>query len=192
MQSEQAKLNFFSSLEKAYLLAGFAIVGVAVMQQIGFVGLGSMGSVMAPLPTDSGYKVLGFDTATERPKINDVTAAASLTDIVACDTIITMLPDGAVVTDVATKLADAGFRGLFIDMSSSHPNGTAKLGEIEKKGVSLIDAPVSGGVEKAAAGTLTIMAGGGADDIFAARELMSCFGTMQHVGPLGAGRDEST
>ena len=158
------------------------------MQQIGFVGLGAMGSVMAPLPAGAGFSVIGFDTAPQRPDLEDVTNASSLTDMVACDTIITMLPDGAVVAAVATALAEAGFRGLIIDMSSSHPDDTIRLGvTLAAQGIRLIDAPVSGGVKKAAAGTLMVMAGGTEDGIAAASALIACFGTMQHVGPLGAG-----
>ena len=158
------------------------------MQQIGFVGLGAMGSVMAPLPARTGFSVIGFDTAAQRPDLADVANASSLADLAACDMVITMLPDGAVVTAVATALAEAGFRGLIIDMSSSHPDDTIKLGTtLAAQGIRLIDAPVSGGVKKAAAGTLMVMAGGSADDIAAARALIDCFGTMQHVGPLGAG-----
>ena len=158
------------------------------MQQIGFVGLGAMGSVMAPLPAGAGFSVIGFDTAPQRPDLADVTNASSLTDMVACDTIITMLPDGAVVAAVATALAEAGFRGLIIDMSSSHPDDTIRLGAtLAAQGIRLIDAPVSGGVKKAAVGTLMVMAGGTEDDIAAASALIACFGTMQHVGPLGAG-----
>ena len=73
-------------------------------------------------------------------------------------------------------------------MSSSHPADTTRLGKIlAVQGIRLIDAPVSGGVKKAEAGTLMIMAGGSDDDIAAASALLVCFGTMQHVGPLGAG-----
>ncbi len=158
------------------------------MQQIGFVGLGAMGSVMAPLPRRAGFSVVGFDTAPKRSDVADVDHAITLADLVACDTVITMLPNGAEVTAVATKLAKAGFRGLMIDMSSSHPGDTTRLGEILKtQGIRLIDAPVSGGVKKAEAGTLMVMAGGTEDDIAAASALLFCFGTMQHVGPLGAG-----
>ena len=64
------------------------------MQQIGFVGLGAMGSVMAPLPARAGFTVLGFEIAAQRPDVPDVAAATSLADMVACDAIITMLPNG--------------------------------------------------------------------------------------------------
>ena len=75
-----------------------------MMQQIGFVGLGAMGSVTAPLPARAGFSVIGFDAAPQRPDLADVTNASSLIDTVECDTIITMLPDGAVVATVATTL----------------------------------------------------------------------------------------
>ena len=158
------------------------------MQQIGFVGLGAMGSVMAPLPTHAGFSVIGFDKALQRSNIANVDDAFTLADLAACDSVITMLPDGTEVRAVATKLAKNGFRGLIIDMSSSHPEDTARLGKIlATQGIRLIDAPVSGGVKKAEAGTLMVMAGGTADDIAAAMSLLVCFGTIQHVGPLGAG-----
>lgn len=86
------------------------------MQQIGFVGLGAMGSVMAPLPVAAGFSVIAFDTASQLPDLPDITMAAALTDLATCDAIITMLPDGTVVTAVTTQLAAAGFRGLSIAM----------------------------------------------------------------------------
>jgi 3-hydroxyisobutyrate dehydrogenase len=158
------------------------------MQQIGFVGLGAMGSVMAPLPVAAGFSVLAFDTASQLPDLADITIAVALTDLATCDAIITMLPDGTVVADVTIQLAAAGFRGLVIDMSSSHPDSTIQLGtDLAAYGIRLIDAPVSGGVKKAANGSLMVMAGGSAEDIAAATTLISCFGSMQHVGPLAAG-----
>ena len=158
------------------------------MQQIGFVGLGAMGSVMAPLPVAAGFSVIAFDTASQLPDLPDITMAAALTDLATCDTIITMLPDGTVVAAVTTELAAAEFRGLIIDMSSSHPDSTIQLGtELAAYGIRLIDAPVSSGVKKAATGNLMVMAGGSAEDIAAATTLISCFGSLQHVGPLAAG-----
>ena len=158
------------------------------MHQIGFVGLGAMGSVMAPLPVAAGFSVIAFDTASQLPDLPDITMASALTDLATCDAIITMLPDGTVVTAVTKQIAAAGFCGLIIDMSSSHPDSTIQLGsELAAYGIRLIDAPVSGGVKKAAAGSLMVMAGGSAEDIAAATTLISCFGSLQHVGPLAAG-----
>ena len=158
------------------------------MRQIGFVGLGAMGSVMAPLPVAGGFSVIAFDAAAQLPDLPDITMASELTDLATCDAIITMLPDGTVVTAVTKQIAAAGFCGLIIDMSSSHPDSTIQLGsELATFGIRLIDAPVSGGVKKAAAGSLMVMAGGSAEDIAAATTLISCFGSLQHVGPLAAG-----
>ena len=159
-----------------------------MMRSIGFVGLGAMGSVMAPLPLKAGYSVIGFDLATTLGKNSGVCSASQLEDLVSCDAVILMLPDGTTVANVATSLANAGFRGLVIDMSSSHPRGTIALAKrLGKKSIRLIDAPVSGGRKKAAIGTLMIMVGGEKEDLDEIRTLLGCFGSVAHVGPLGAG-----
>ena len=159
-----------------------------MMRSVGFVGLGAMGSVMAPLPLKAGYSVIGFDPATTLGKNSGVCLAPRLEDLVSCDAIILMLPDGTTVTSVALSLANAGFNGLVIDMSSSHPEGTIALAEkLGKKSIRLIDAPVSGGRKKATNGTLMIMAGGKKEDLDEIRTLLGCFGSLAHVGPLGAG-----
>ena len=158
------------------------------MRSVGFVGLGAMGSVMAPLPLKAGYSVIGFDIATTLGENSGVYAASHLEDLVSCDAVILMLPDGTTVANVATSLANAGFRGLVIDMSSSNPRGTIALAEqLGKKSIRLIDAPVSGGRIKAAIGTLMIMVGGEKEDLDDIRTLLGCFGSVTHVGPLGAG-----
>ncbi len=159
-----------------------------MIRSIGFVGLGAMGSVMAPLPIKAGYSVIGFDPATTLGKNSGVCLASRLEDLVSCDAVILMLPDGITVAKVATNLATAGFKGLAIDMSSSHPKGTIALAEqLGRKSIRLIDAPVSGGQKKAAIGTLMIMVGGKSADLDEIRTLLRCFGKVTHVGPLGAG-----
>jgi len=158
------------------------------MKSIGFVGLGAMGSVMAPLPVQAGFSVTGFDPAARLDDDTGVIMANQLVDLAGCDAIVLMLPDGNVVTKVATSLADAGFSGLIIDMSSSQPEGTIALGkQLADRGIRLIDAPVSGGRKKAALGTLMVMAGGDAVDLETAGKLLACFGAVAHVGPLAAG-----
>ena len=158
------------------------------MKSIGFVGLGAMGSVMAPLPLKAGYNVTGFDPATNLKESSGVRIASRLIDLIECDTIIFMLPDGTVVTKAARELVGAGFKGLFIDMSSSQPDSTIALGhELGEKAVRLIDAPVSGGRKKAILGELMVMTGGNQDNFKSARRLLECFGNVAHVGPLAAG-----
>ena len=113
LQKKLVTQTFFSDPNRAKLLAYLTISEVTVVQQIGFVGLGAMGSVMAPLPVHAGFSVIGFDTAPHQRDLAGIDTASSLNDMVACDTIITMLPDGAAVLAVATTLANAGFCGLF-------------------------------------------------------------------------------
>ena len=159
-----------------------------MIKSLGFIGLGAMGSVMAPLPLKAGYSVIGFDPATKLSKNSGISLASCLEDLVNCDAVILMLPDGATVAKVVTSLASAGFRGIAIDMSSSQPQGTIALAEqLGKKSIRLIDAPVSGGQKKAAIGTLTIMAGGKKEDLNEVSTLLGCFGNVAHVGKVGTG-----
>ena len=156
--------------------------------QIGFIGLGAMGSVMAPLLADSSVEVLGLDPATTASSSSQIRMVNNISALSNCAAIILMLPDGRVVETVALQLVDIGFAGLLIDMSSSHPVGTTALGgQLAQTSMQFVDAPVSGGVKKAGNGTLMIMAGGTADDIATATDYLSKLGTVIHVGPLGAG-----
>ena len=105
------------------------------MKSIGFVGLGAMGSVMAPLPVKAGFNVTGFDPAARLDEASGMVMAANLHDLAGCDAIVLMLPDGIVVTKVATSLTQAGFAGLLIDMSSSQPDSTIGLANSLAKAV---------------------------------------------------------
>jgi 3-hydroxyisobutyrate dehydrogenase-like beta-hydroxyacid dehydrogenase len=110
------------------------------------------------------------------------------------EVVITMLVDGPQVA--AVLLGDEGAAGgarpgtLFADMSTIGPAAARDLAaELERRGFRLIDAPVTGSSPKAEAGTLTIMAGGEAADIDAARPLFEAMGeTIVHAGPLGHGQ----
>ena len=119
------------------------------IKSVGFVRLGAMGSMMAPLPLKSGFSVIGFDPATKLDQSSGVVLASRLEDLVKCDAIILMLPDGITVSRVAKHLASTGFKGIVIDMSSSQPNGTIVLAQhLSKMSIRLIDAPVSEGRKK--------------------------------------------
>ena len=147
-----------------------------------------MGSVMAPLPLKASFSVIGFDPAVTLSENSGVRPASRLEELISCDAVVLMLPDGTIVANVAKALASAGFSGLLIDMSSSHPSGTIALADqLSKKSIRLIDAPVSGGQKRAAIGTLMIMMGGEKEDLHEIKKLMDCFGDVTHVGPLGSG-----
>ena len=169
--------------------------------RIGFVGIGNMGNPMAGNLIKAGWNVTVYDTDARKMRAFIEThggaSASSLAELGGkSDVVITMLPDGFVVRRVALGQAsgdDCLVKGLakgatVIDMSSSAPVGTRKLGEdLRKYGISLIDAPVSGGVRGAVAGTMSIMIGG--DPALADRfdALLSAMGKRFYVGSLGAG-----
>ena len=169
--------------------------------RVGFIGIGNMGKPMARNLSKAGWKVTVYDTDAEKTQRfaaeHGAAAASSLTEVArGSDVVITMLPDGHVVRRVALGKDAAddslvkGFAkgAVIIDMSSSAPVGTRELGEdLKKHGISLIDAPVSGGVKGAVAATLAIMVGG--DKALAERydSVLAAMGRRFHVGSLGSG-----
>jgi len=169
----------------------------AVAGRIGFIGLGRMGRPMALRLVGGGFDVICHDTlATARAPL--VAAGACAAGSVAevgrgAGIVVTMLPDGQAVREVvlgegglAGAMADGG---VIVDMSSSEPMGTRSLGgELANIGLSLVDAPVSGGVKKAEDGTLTIMAGGAEADIARARPALEAMGgRIFRTGDPGSG-----
>jgi 3-hydroxyisobutyrate dehydrogenase len=170
---------------------------------VGFVGVGKMGRPMARRLAAAGYKLLVADAAAAQ--VDALVAetgcerAGSLAELGrACDVVITMLPDGAVVRAVLcggdggtgdSVLAGLHAGTLVLDMSSSSPIGTRALAPVlAARGVGLLDAPVSGGVKRALDGTLAIMVGGDVGPLERARPVLAAMGRdIFHAGPLGAG-----
>ncbi|WP_368499125.1 NAD(P)-dependent oxidoreductase [Herbiconiux sp. A18JL235] len=167
---------------------------------VAFIGLGNMGSPMAERLVTAGYHVIGSDVAEaarERLVAAGGESAESAADAVSrADLVILMLPNSAIVEAVVTGgdsegggvLAVARPGTLFVDMSSSEPLRTRALAEtVAAGGARLIDAPVSGGVKGAVAGTLTIMVGGAEADLADAQGVLEVLGKPALVGPVGAG-----
>lgn len=163
---------------------------------IGFVGLGAMGMPMAKRLVEAGYRVTGFDlAASARAAFEEAGGIAADTVALAMadkDVVITMLPNGGVVQQALLQSGGAAAMnpaGIVVDMSSSAPAGTVSLSEtLAGIGLTLIDAPVSGGVKKAREGGLAIMIGGPVEVIERIRPILSCFGSAQLLaGPTGAG-----
>jgi 3-hydroxyisobutyrate dehydrogenase len=137
---------------------------------LGFIGLGKMGLPMAVRLIGAGYTVRGYDPAQQA--LDNLAGAggtpctSAAAAAVGAAAVITMLPDGdtvrRVVLDDTDPVGGAMARGtVLIEMSSSAPLSTRALGErLAGAGIDVVDAPVSGGVKKAVAGTLSIMAGG--------------------------------
>jgi 3-hydroxyisobutyrate dehydrogenase len=166
--------------------------------RIGFVGVGHMGQPMVRRLAGAGYVVAAYDTSEQaRARIRGVeglTVAETVTAVAdGADAVILMLPDSGVVEHV---LLDEGLLGhvappaAVVDMSSSEPARTRALAErAALRGVTLIDAPVSGGVAGARDGTLTIMVGGPEASLARLRPVLEVLGSkVVHAGDIvGAG-----
>jgi 2-hydroxy-3-oxopropionate reductase len=163
---------------------------------IGFIGLGLMGKPMALNLIKAGFK-LRIWNRTPAKALEVVNAGAMLVSNLfevahGSSAIITMLENGAVVTEVlfSSGLANSSDLGtLFIDMSSIAPaiaEDHARL--LEAQGLGHIDAPVSGGTLGAQNGTLAILAGGLEAEILEAQIIFQALGTVTHVGPHGRGQ----
>ena len=157
---------------------------------IGFIGLGNMGAPMAANLARAGYIVRGFDTAgtTAEGVAPGTSAAAVSTD---ADVVITMLPDGAILRRVAEEVIPAMKPGaLLIDCSTVDVESARAVSDkAEAAGLLFVDAPVSGGIGGASAGTLTFMAGGTETGFAKARPLFEVMGRKAvHCGEAGAGQ----
>src|SRR5579863_7206771 len=139
--------------------------------RIGFIGIGNMGWPMAGHIAQAGHELTVCDVDAARSarfaQEHNCKAAANPAEVAANEMIVTMLPTGRIVRQALLEDQGGAFAKvlkpgtLVIDMSSSEPVGTRELGvEIAKRGAVLIDAPVSGAVPRAKAGTLAIMIGG--------------------------------
>ncbi len=173
------------------MTANSAIVPPAA---IAVIGLGNMGVPMGLRLIKAGFTVTGFDVSeTARQNFaaaggriaNDVAAAVASADVV-----VTLLPNGKIVREAVNGLREhLKPSAIVVDMSSSDPIGTRALGEeLIAAGHALVDAPVSGGVRRAADGTLAIMVGG--DDAIVERiaALLGAMGTsIFRTGALGSG-----
>jgi 3-hydroxyisobutyrate dehydrogenase len=154
-----------------------------------------MGMAMARRLPAAGYQVVGYDASAEimgdLAGLDGFTAAPGITGL-GTDVVMLCLPDSDIVEHVllAEGLLDsmpAG--GMVIDMSSSDPARTRALAaRADEVDVTLIDAPVSGGVSGARAGTLTIMVGGPPEAFELARPMLAAIGKrVLHAGDVGAG-----
>jgi len=165
---------------------------------IGFIGLGVMGKPMARNLMAAGHELVVHSRT--RADIDELAAegatpASSPREVgEACDTTIAMLPDSPQVAEVFGGengvLAGARPGSLVIDMSTISPVVTRALAaRAGERRVGYVDAPVSGGDVGAREATLSIMAGGSAEDFERARPLLEALGkTVVHVGPVGAGQ----
>lgn len=158
--------------------------------KIGFIGLGNMGAPMAANLLKAGHEVTGFDVAgvTVEGAAKAGSAAEAATGQ---DAVITMLPNGEILRSVYAEIVPAGAKGsVFIDCSTVDVDSAKAAHDLASaNGLLSVDAPVSGGVGGAAAGTLTFMAGGSDEAFGRAAPLFEIMGQKAvHCGEAGAGQ----
>ncbi|MEV4564281.1 2-hydroxy-3-oxopropionate reductase [Nonomuraea sp. NPDC049419] len=162
---------------------------------IGFIGLGIMGSPMAANLLKAGFAVTGYDVSAERMRrlaeLGGKVASGVVDAVAGADVVVTMLPDSPQVEEVAPLVIEYGRPNLlYVDMSTIKPETSREVArKAAAVGVRAVDAPVSGGERGAVDGTLSIMVGGAPEDVEAARPVLERLGTtIVHVGPAGAGQ----
>jgi len=168
--------------------------------QIGFIGIGNMGWPMAGHLAEAGHALMVYDLDAEKgarfAREHGCRVAGHLAEMAQNEITITMLPTGQIVRHVLLAAENGAFAkslrpgSIVVDMSSSEPIGTRELGKaLERSGVVLIDAPVSGAVPRAQAGTLAIIIGGNDQGaIERVKPVLLAMGKqLFETGPLGTG-----
>lgn len=168
-------------------------------RRVAFLGLGIMGSRMAANLRAAGFEVVAWTRTAGKAgawaQEHAATAAQTPAEAAAgVDAVITMVVDGPQVAAVLLG-EDGAAHGahpgtLFVDMSTIGPEDAIAVGEaLAERGMRFVDAPVTGSSPAAEAGTLTIMAGGEAEDVERARPLFEVIGKLiVHAGPRGQGQ----
>lgn len=165
------------------------------MTSIAFLGLGNMGAPMSANLVGAGHTVRGFDpaptaaaaAAAQGAAVFDSAAAA----VAEADVVITMLPNGDAVKRCYAEMLPAAREGaLFIDSSTISVNDAREVHVLASShGLASLDAPVSGGVKGAVAGTLAFMVGGDESAVQRARPVLEPMaGKIIHCGTAGAGQ----
>lgn len=165
--------------------------------KIGFIGLGIMGKPMCRNLLKAGYELTVYDL--NQGAVEEIVSAGALKAdscsmaVKESDVIITMLPNSPHVKQAVLGkdgvLEGARSGVIFVDMSSIAPKASQEIEEAcAKKGIKMLDAPVSGGEPKAVDGTLSIMAGGKKEVFEEVKKLLLCMGTsVVYCGEIGAG-----
>jgi len=162
---------------------------------VGFIGLGNMGKGMAENLVTKGHAVLAYDVTAEA--VSDIVGkgaqgASGPAQVAAgSERVVTMLPNNAIVETVYKEVLDNARSGsLLIDCSTVDPALSKQLSqEAQAKGCQFVDAPVSGGINAASAGTLTFMVGAESEETFAAAEVLlkNMGAKITHCGGVGTG-----
>lgn len=169
-----------------------------MIERIGFIGLGIMGQGMARNLLKAGFSVRVWNrTASKADALvaEGAQAGVSPADVAAhCDIVVSCVSDTpdveAVLLGESGVIQGAQPGSLVIDCSTISPQVTRSIAaQLAQKGIGMVDAPVSGGSEGAAKGTLTIMVGGSAAAFERATPVLRAMGkTITHIGDIGTGQ----
>lgn len=166
----------------------------ASLPSIAFLGIGLMGKPMARRLLDAGYIVFAWNRTKGKAEELEPSGAIICDDssqaVQQADIVITMLEAGPVVADVLQRAVHGMRQGaLVVDMSSTRQSEAQEMHTmLAARGMRFMDAPVSGGVLGAEAGTLAIMVGGSADDFARVEPVLKTMGHPVLVGPAGCGQ----
>jgi 3-hydroxyisobutyrate dehydrogenase len=170
---------------------------MSMEEKLGFIGLGAMGQPMSKRLLEAGFQLVVYDLRPEAVQalIQKGAEAASSAKEVAekCRKVITIVPNSEAVEQVVfgpeglLKGARAG--GILIEMTSAYPPSTLKIYQaLSARNIRMIDAPVSGGVGGAEAGTLSIMVGGNEAIFESCRPILSVLGkNLFYMGGISSG-----
>ena len=169
-------------------------------KRVGFIGLGNMGAPMVGNLVRGGHDVMGYDAAAGRAqqvaRAHGARATESLAELARhAEIVITMLPSGREVREALIEAQGGALAAnlrpgtIVVDMSSADPVATRTLGgELARRNIVLVDAPVSGGVPGAQNGTLAIMIGGDPAAVAAVKPVLAAMGkNLFEVGGPGCG-----
>ncbi|VXC38514.1 2-hydroxy-3-oxopropionate reductase [Massilia sp. 9I] len=164
------------------------------MQTIAFLGIGLMGKPMAARLAQAGFRVRAWNRTFAKAEALRASGAEPVADLAqavrGAEVVISILEAGPVVGEViAAALPSLAPSTLWIDMSSTRQDEALSFhARLAGQGCRFMDAPVSGGVGGAEAGTLAIMAGGEAADFDQVVKILEAMGKPQRVGPVGSGQ----
>ena len=158
--------------------------------RIGFIGLGNMGAPMAHNLAKAGFEVVGFDT--QEVNVDLIKTVSNAKDCVLnSDVVITMLPNGEILKTVANQIIEhMKNEAIFLDCSTVDVASAKSVAELsENYRIISLDAPVSGGIGGATAGTLTFMVGGTVEGFNKVKNLFDIMGQKAvHCGNSGSGQ----
>lgn len=169
----------------SHLVSVASVVGMDKNSKIAFLGLGSMGAPMARRVAAAGYPLTVWNRSPGRADGFADVAESPADAVQGADVVVTMLADPAAVRAVVSSFASKLKPGtVLVEASTIGPAAVQEVAELLPDGVTLVDAPVMGSVDRAASGELSLFVGGDADEVM---PLLEVFGSVNRTGAVGTG-----